>query len=169
MCKTTGEGLTSTLNMLEENDIPLRDMQGQGYDNGSNMIGKHRGVWERNLDSNPRAFFVPCHSHGLNLVANDIAKESVHAVKNFDVIRGIYKFLSGSSQRWDILKKNLGEKRKHLTVILLSETRWESRIDAIRPFRFNGRLIYDTLFEISRSKEFDKETSYEAEVLAKKM
>ncbi len=39
-------------------------------------------------------------------------------------------------------------------------------MDAIRPFRFD---IYDTLFEISQSKEFDKETSYEAELLAKKM
>jgi hypothetical protein len=170
VCKTTGEGLTSNiLNILEENDIPLCDMRGQGYDNGSNMIGKHQGVQKRILDLNPRAFFVPCYSHRLNLIVNDIAKESIHAVKNFDVIQGIYKFLSGSSQRWDILKKNLGEKQKHLTVKPLSETRWESRIDAIRPFRFNGGLIYDTLFEISQSKDFDRETSYEAGVLAKKM
>ncbi len=51
----------------------------------------------------------------------------------------------------------------------MSETRWESRIDAICPFRFNGGLIYDTLFEISQSKEFDKKTSYEAGILAKKI
>ncbi len=77
MCKTTGEGLTSTmLNTFEENDIPLCDIRGQGYDNCPNMIRKRRGVQKRILDLNPRAFFVPCQSHRLNLVANDIAKES---------------------------------------------------------------------------------------------
>ncbi len=130
MCKTTREGLTSTmLNMLEENDIPLCDMRGQGYENGLNMMGKQ-----------------------LYLVVNDNAKESIHAVKNFDVNQGIYKFLSGSSQRCNILKKNFGEKQKHLIEKPLSETRWESRIDAICPFPFNGGLIYNTLFEISKSK-----------------
>lgn len=71
MCKTTREGLTSTvLNLLEENDIPLHDMQGQGYDNSANMIGKHQGV-----QKSPRVFFVLCYSHRL------IAKEPIYAVK----------------------------------------------------------------------------------------
>ncbi|CAH2293088.1 zinc finger MYM-type 1-like [Pelobates cultripes] len=42
---SSGEGLTEAiLNVLEMLKIPLSDMRGQGYDNGSNMKGKHLGV-----------------------------------------------------------------------------------------------------------------------------
>ena len=44
------------------------DIRRQGYDNGSNMKGKHQGVPKRLLDINSRAFYTPCGCHNLNLV-----------------------------------------------------------------------------------------------------
>lgn len=61
------------IKILRELDIDIMDMRGQGYDNGSNMRGKHSGVHKRVLDINPRAFYVPCSAHSLNLVDNDAA------------------------------------------------------------------------------------------------
>lgn len=49
------------------------DMRRQGYDNGSNMKRKQSGVQKRVGDINPRAFYVPCSAHSLNLVVNDAA------------------------------------------------------------------------------------------------
>ena len=67
-------------------------MRGQGYDNGSNMKGKNVGVHKRILDLNPRAFFISCGSHSLNLVVNDAALSSIVAVNFFSIVQEIYNF-----------------------------------------------------------------------------
>ncbi|XP_021761381.1 uncharacterized protein LOC110726226 [Chenopodium quinoa] len=48
-------------------DLDIDDIRGQGYDNGSNMKGKHQGVQKRLLDINSRALYIPCACHSLNL------------------------------------------------------------------------------------------------------
>jgi hypothetical protein len=54
---TTGQGLFDVLeNEIKCLDLDIDDVRGQGYDNGSNMKGKHQGVQKRLLDVNPRAF-----------------------------------------------------------------------------------------------------------------
>lgn len=97
---TTGEGLTAfLLNYLKELNIDIKDMRGQGYDNGANMKGKHNGLQKRILDINPRAFFVPCAAHSLNLVVNDAAKSSLEVTNFFGIIQEIYGFFSASTYR----------------------------------------------------------------------
>ncbi|CAH0551202.1 unnamed protein product [Brassicogethes aeneus] len=72
--ETTGAGLTEKiLEVLKKLSLPFENLRGQGFDNGSNMKGKNSGVQRRILDKNPRALFVPCSSHSLNLVVNDAA------------------------------------------------------------------------------------------------
>lgn len=69
---STGRGLCSTIiDHLEKWNIPVEDMRGQGYDNGANMKGKNNGLQNLLLNKNPRAFFVPCAAHTLNLIIND--------------------------------------------------------------------------------------------------
>ena len=87
---STGEFLTNTLlEQLEIMKIPIQNMRGQGYDNGSNMKGKRVGVQKRILDLNPRAFYVPCNSHTLNLVVNDAALCCTEAVNFFSTVQEI--------------------------------------------------------------------------------
>jgi hypothetical protein len=50
--------------------------------------------------------------------------------------------------------------------MLHSDTRWESRIDSIRPFRYQEGEIYDALHDISQEMSCDLITRYEAELLA---
>ena len=38
------------------------------------MKGKHKGVQQRLLQVNPRAFYTPCGCHSLNLIICDMAK-----------------------------------------------------------------------------------------------
>ncbi|XP_050387189.1 uncharacterized protein LOC126803423 [Argentina anserina] len=71
---TSGLGLFGELQAaLNSLDLNIDDVRGQGYDNGSNMRGKHQGVQKRLLDINPRAFYMPCGCHSLNLVLSDMA------------------------------------------------------------------------------------------------
>jgi len=56
------------------------------------MRGKHNGLQKRILNINPRAFFVPCSAHSLNLVVNDAAHISHETVTFFDLVQEIYVF-----------------------------------------------------------------------------
>lgn len=77
---TTGQGLFDvTQAELKALDLDIDDVRGQGYDNGSNMKGKHRGVQKRFLDINPRAFYTPCGCHSLNLTLCDMANTCTKA------------------------------------------------------------------------------------------
>jgi hypothetical protein len=59
------------------------------------MKGKHSGVQRRIRNINPRAFFVPCSAHSLNLIVNDAVKSSKEAIEFFDIIQKVYVFIFG--------------------------------------------------------------------------
>lgn len=77
----SGEGLFFTIqDALVSFGLEIDDVRRQGYDNGSNMEGKNKGVQKRLLELNPRAFYTPCRCQSLNLVLCDIASSSTKAV-----------------------------------------------------------------------------------------
>ncbi|XP_008113471.1 zinc finger MYM-type protein 1-like [Anolis carolinensis] len=148
----SGEGMTEILlHELEARRIPLKNMRGQGYDNGSAMKGKHVGVQRRILDLNPRAFYVPCGNHSLNLVINDAAMSCKIAADCFATVQDLYNLFSGSPVRWGTLLKHVST----LTLKPLSSTRWESRIEALLPLRFHIEEVYDAVYEASHDQKFD--------------
>ena len=57
--------LENKLKLLDLDNID--NVRGQGYDNGSDMKGKHHGVQRRVLNVNPRAIYSTCGCHSLNL------------------------------------------------------------------------------------------------------
>ena len=160
---STGLGLTEAcLKRLEELGLDLRNCRGQGYDNGANMKGCNSGVQKRILDENPRAFFVPCGCHSLNLVLCDIAKSSTIAMSLFGNLHQIYLLFSASTTRWQILLHHV----PNLTVKRVSDTRWESRISSVRAVRFQVGAIYDALVEVAESAN-DPKARTEAASLAR--
>lgn len=89
----TGEGLTKTI-------LKAIDALGLSLSNcRSNMKGKHVGVQARIREIEPRAFYVPCSSHSLNLVINDGAQCSQYALSFFESVQSIYNFFSRSNIR----------------------------------------------------------------------
>lgn len=65
----TGLGLAEALKQeLSNLGICLSNCRGQAYDNGANMVGLQQGVQARIINENPRALFLPCCSHSLNLL-----------------------------------------------------------------------------------------------------
>ncbi|XP_034058872.1 zinc finger MYM-type protein 1-like [Gymnodraco acuticeps] len=155
--ETTGLGLSSLiLNRLKELNIPFDDCRGQSYDNGANMKGRNRGVQARLLQKNPRALYVPCVSHSLNLVVADAAKASTDAISYFGNVQKLYTLFSAAPQRWAILKE-------HLTIALKSwsDTRWESRVNSIEAVRYQAPNIREALLEV-RDKVTDPLTKVEA-------
>nr|XP_011468653.1 PREDICTED: zinc finger MYM-type protein 1-like [Fragaria vesca subsp. vesca] len=145
---TTGQGLFEELkNVLHHLDLDINDVRGQGYDNGSNMKGKHKGVQKKLLDINPRAFYTPCGSHSLNLTLSDVANSCEKAEEFFGVVQRIYTLFADSTKRWDILKDNISE--KGYTLKSLSTTRWESRIDSVKAIVTQAPEIREALNQLA--------------------
>lgn len=163
---STGEEMTNIIQQyIKDLNLDIKNIQGQGYDNGANMFGKFKGVQSRILEINKRAFFVPCGAHTLNLVVNDAASTCIEAVEFFSTIQQLYTFFHGSVYRWDILKKHVTS----LTLKPLSDTRWESRIEALKPLRYFIGEVYDALLEVTEDTTRDLLTKSEAKNLAIKL
>src|SRR6266540_1830918 len=159
---TTGQGLFDVLeNELKNLDLDVDNVRGQGYDNRSNMKGKHQGVQKKLLDINPRAFYSACGCHSLNLTLCDMAKSCRKATEFFGVVQRIYTIFANSTKRWQILKDNI----PRLTLKSLSATRWESRVDSVKAIRFQIPEIREALLQVAES-DSDPLTSSEAKSLA---
>ncbi|XP_022889113.1 zinc finger MYM-type protein 1-like [Olea europaea var. sylvestris] len=149
--------LVNALNNLE---FDIDNIRGQGYDNGANMRGKHKGVQNRLLQVNPRAFYTPCGCHSLNLALCDMATCYTKAKSFFGVVQRIYTLFSSSTKRWKFFKDNVNG----LTLQPLSQRRWESHVESIRVIRFQAPQIRNALLELARVD--DPKTKSEAECLA---
>ncbi|XP_015433463.1 PREDICTED: zinc finger MYM-type protein 1-like [Dufourea novaeangliae] len=150
---TTGKGLSETIMLiLDQLGIKISDCRGQGYDNGANMREIYQGVQANILCVNPKAFYVPCGSHNLNLLLGDIAKSSTQALHFFGVLQKIYTIFAASTSRWDVLKKHV----EKITPKPLSETRWECRFDSVKAIRFQVRQFRNALIEIGNNASDNK-------------
>ncbi|XP_050792381.1 zinc finger MYM-type protein 1-like [Gopherus flavomarginatus] len=159
---TTGFGLLQTLlDELKQMGLSIMNIRGQGYDNGANMKGCISGMQARLLRENPRAFFVPCACHSLNLILCDMAKSSVEAIAFFGLLQRIYVLFSASTQRWQIFKAHVNG----ITIKPLSETRWESRVESVKTLRYQSEEVYEALVAISEEAR-DPKAKSEAQSLA---
>ena len=140
---------------LEDTSVNLKlnidDIRGQSYDNDSNMKGKHQGVQRRLLDVNPRAFYIPCGCHILNLAQCDMAKSCVKARNFIAHMQKVYILFLGSTHRWNVLRTYV----KGLSPKALLVTRWESHIKSVKVIRSQAAELRDALIEISNSSKDD--------------
>ena len=142
---TTGQGLFDVLeNELKLLGLDIDDVRGQGYDNGSNMKGKHKGVKKKLLDVNPHAFYSACGCHSLNLTLCDMAETCGKAKDFFGIIQRIYTTFANSTKKWQILKDNISG----LTLKSVSATRWESRVESVKAIRFQCTDIREALLQV---------------------
>ncbi|XP_067118864.1 52 kDa repressor of the inhibitor of the protein kinase-like [Centruroides vittatus] len=147
--ESTGHSLYEIIKQLMNDfQLNLDDCKGQGYDDGSNMLGKNKGVQARICKEYPRAFFVPCGCHSLNLVIGDAAISCTQSTSFFGIVQRLYTFFSASVGRWKILTDNVP-----LSLKPLCETRWESRIDCIKPLRFQITEIHDALLQVHENSK----------------
>ncbi|KAK5641464.1 hypothetical protein RI129_010011 [Pyrocoelia pectoralis] len=74
-------------------------------------------------------------------------------------------FFSASTYRWQILKKEC----LSLTVKPLSDTRWESRVDAVKVLKYNLGSINDALYNLFNDSSRDRNTRNLAKSLTSKI
>ena len=141
--------------------LNINDIRRQGYDNGSNMKGKHQGVQKRLIDINPRALYMSRACHCLNLTLCDMIKSCGKAVLFFEIVQRIYVLFAGSTKRWNVLLEHVPS----LTVKSLSNTRWESRIKSVTAIRYQATELRLALSELHHASDIEPKDKSDAKNL----
>ena len=96
---TNAESITEMLkSFVCELGLSLSDCRGQSYDGAAVMSGKYSGVQTRLRQLEPRALFVLCNSHSLNLAVVDACKNSY--IRNmFGTLQSLHTFFNGAKRQ----------------------------------------------------------------------
>ncbi|KAG8175346.1 hypothetical protein JTE90_027047 [Oedothorax gibbosus] len=150
---------------LKSLNIDLKYCRGQSYDNASNMSGKYSGLQARLKEDNHLIEYVPCSAHSLNLVGTNAAECCSSAVSFFGIVQTLYNFFSGSTHRWELLKEQMKNETRPITLKSTSTTRWSANADAVKALKKNFSAIGNVLCAISNNPEENLSTRHDAKSL----
>ena len=84
---------------LQADGLELQHCYSQGYDNATTMAGHISGVQKCILDMNPKAVFVPCNNHSLNLAGVHAVGVGTQSVTFICTVVKVYTFFSSFTHR----------------------------------------------------------------------
>ena len=119
-------------------NLGLNKCRGQCYDGASNMSGPRSGVAKQLHDEEPRALYLHCHGHALNLAAGDAIKGCKHTKDALDVafeVSKLVKFLPKRTAALEKLKEELALDSPGFRV--LCPTRWTIRAASLKSLLSN--------------------------------
>ena len=146
--KTAKEITQTILKKLSDDGLPIEDCHGQGYDNAATMAGIHMGVQQQIRNMNPKAEFVACANHSLNLAGVHAAGVSVRSITFFGTVERIYSFFSSSTHRWDIMNAHIPKVLKRIV-----ETRWSARNDSVKVIYSHFDNVIEALEQLTGIEE----------------
>ena len=135
--KLTGEKIGEAIsNCLHALDLGINECVGQGYDGASVMSSEVKGACSVILGLNPRALYLHCAAHSLNLVIVDACKQQ--SVRNMiSTTKQVINFINVSAKRKEVFQavvKYFHPDRRSVHLISLCETRWVERHVALENF-----------------------------------
>ena len=110
------------------------------------MSSVNTGVKTRIQQDNPRAIYIHCHAHQLNLALVDTCRTLPHASDFFSLLESL---MSSSVPHSMLLKKQKDLKQNEIRLVKLSETRWSCRHTSIKAVKKTISAILATLEDIS--------------------
>ena len=91
--------------LFQRYGLSIGRLRGQCYDGASAMSGSRSGVAKRIFDVEPKAFFVHCYGHALNLSACDTLKQCKVMCDALETTHEITKLIKYSPRREAIFQK----------------------------------------------------------------
>ena len=85
------------LKSLQDDGLNFLDCRAQMYDNAAVMSGSISGVQTRLRERNPKAVFINCDNHSLNLAGVHAASVDPTIITFFGTVQEVYSFFSGST------------------------------------------------------------------------
>lgn len=143
--------------------------RGQGYDGAGNMAGKCVGAAKLLRDKYPKAFYLHCASHRLNLcVVHCLQLTSVSNM--FSVVTSIANFFNFSPKRQKCLEDNVGKCADSLKkkLLPLCRTRWVERINALEVTVDLLKAVVQSFCDmLENGKQWNRDTVNQASSLIK--
>ncbi|CAF2865997.1 unnamed protein product [Rotaria sp. Silwood2] len=134
------------ISFLQSAGLDLAYLRGQGYDGCAVMSGHIGGVQKLILDIAPKALYVHCASHSLDLAICD-ACDDRNIQLLFGTVKTVIKFISASPKRQSLLKNAVkatqsDTKRKKLAKLV--EHRWVEKHTSILVFKqlFSSVVVF---------------------------
>jgi len=128
------------------------------------MAGHRSGARQRINEKNSLAVFVNCANHSLSLVGVHAAKQDTAMVSFFGIIESLYSFFFRSIQRWVKLKDVVPVASK-----AEAETRWSTRIEAVKPVQVYLEKIVDVLDSMTEDVSQKIDAQSDAKQLVKRI
>lgn len=156
---TTGKALFDIFKcVMEKCGLDWKNnLVGQSYDGAANMRGSYSGLQARILDENPKALFVWCHAHRLNLVVLSAVRSCKEAVDLFGNMEKLYCFITCSKKISDIYRnkqKEIYPNKQIHAVKRIGTTRWMSNsFDFISTIFETLEAILDMLEEVKNQDD----------------
>lgn len=122
------------------------------------MSGRCSRVQERLRDFVPRAVYIHCYAHSLNLALVDGVKGVADARENFLLLEALYVFMSTTKAHALFIsqQKELHPDRLIRQLQRLSDTRWACHQSAVAATSYTFDALLETLEEISSGSDHSK-------------
>lgn len=151
MTDTTATSLFAILkDILCRFNLPIEKCRGQCYDGAANMKGNHRGVQALMQEQEPRALYVHCLAHILNLVLHDVGQK-VDMCRDFlYAVTELINFVTCSPKRVASFQEI--EVEEDVNLRKFCPTRWTLKASSLRSVLSNYSSII-TFFSETASEE----------------
>jgi hypothetical protein len=136
--------------------LNINDCRGQCYDGASNMAGHFSGVQARILALCPKALFVHCCAHSLNLAMQDATRTIPLVRDTLDYVKELNNIVRASAKRrvaFENIRSKLASDNENLNAVSstssslrqLCPTRWTMKEAAMQSVIDNYEAILTTL------------------------
>ena len=142
-----------TSDALAAIQLNITDCVSQCYDGASVMSGSLTGVCTRILQDNPKAIYIHCHAHKLNLALVDSCRTLPHASDFFALLESLYVFMSSSIPHSVLLRKQKEFKMREIRLVKLSDTRWSCRHASIKAIKATITAILAVVIELLKQED----------------
>ena len=129
--------------------LPISKARGQCYDGAATMRGTHSRVATRLAQEEPRAVYMHCYGHALNLACGDTLKRCKVMKDALDITHEIIKLIKNSPKRqscFEKLKVDISPDTPGIRV--LCPTRWTVRAEALQGILQNYQVLVELWSEL---------------------
>ena len=153
---TKAEHLVDTMKrILTACNFDFSKIRGQCYDGASAMSGAKSGVKTRILSENPKALFIHCYNHALNLAVMDTLNKIILFKDAMSYSEELIKLFKKSPKRDTLFKKLKLEACDESPGLKdMATTRWTVKGDCLSRIINNYKLVYldleESLYEETR-------------------
>ena len=148
--KTNADQLTCLIkDVLSRSNLPLCNCRGKCYDGAANMSGRRTGMATQIQPVEPRAVYLRCMGHSLNLAVQDTYHSITIMRDAFDTVLELSKLFKYSAKKKAMLLKLKSEiSPQSPGVKPLCPTRSTVRAESLRSVLLNYKVIQSVLEEI---------------------